>query len=717
MSATAPAIVTLARFHAETVRAALDVLHPNGGVIEARILNTPRGTVSGYFDDKDRLVKAVAPYDGTASIYVTLNAVSPDLLARSHNRLREGAKVTTKDAEILSRHWLPIDLDAERPAGISSTDAEMAAAIARRDVIVSYLCNEGSYPEMVQANSGNGGHALVPCFFPNTPEITDLFQRALHALASRFDDAQVKIDPAVFNAGRIWKMPGTIACKGDPIPTRPHRRAEITSAPDTPILLTLDQLEWLADQAPVARTYSVLPETRYGELDVLGEFQRRDLYLRALAPPKHAVTCPWQGEHSTDSGLSETCIFEPASHGEPWGFKCMHSHCSERSIKDVLALFRNGAGERDQSHTKTPRRLLTLTPLRDLLNETPEVVQWLLEDRLPAGGVSVVVAKPKVGKSTFARCLALAVARGDRFLECPTACGAVFYLALEEKRDEVRAHFEAMGATDDDQIFVFIAPSPEDGLKQLKDAAEKQRPAFIVVDPLMKLIRVKDADAYAAVTQALEPLMSLARQTGAHILSTHHSPKGDGARDIVDAPLGSTAIAAAVDTVLLLRRKESYRTLASIQRYGTDLDEIVVTLDPVTRMLSAGPSRRDADEAQAASAILDYLQGRPEPAEERDITEGVEGWRKGIKCHALRALVEQQKVTREGAGKRGDPYRYSISSFLVPTYTREPENQKSKNTVNGDEQTTDSRSREKEGFELSVRSREREFEEAEELSL
>lgn len=380
------------------------------------------------------------------------------------------------------------------------------------------------------------------------------------------------------------------------------------------------------------------------------------------------------------------------------------------------------ASDSTDSAAQTQRRLI-FTPLRELLSEPEEQVQWLLEKRLPTGGLSLIAGRPKSGKSTFARCLALAVARGEPFLGWATVKGPVFYLGLEEKRAEVRAHFKAMGATEDDNVSVFIEPSPTDGFSQLREAAERDRPVLIVIDPLLKFIRVKDANDYAVVSQALEPLLSLSRDTGAHVFTVHHSPKNTSPGG--DAILGSTAIFAAVDSALFLRRTEQYRTLSSIQRYGEDLGESVLTLDPETRTLSAGPSRQEADETQAAEAICDYLrglvkagkEGEPhEGVEEAEIHEAVEG-RTGVKRRALRILVEQQKITRTGAGRRGDPYRYTVSLSLVPTYIRERENKKPKITVNGDEQSPDSRSREKEVFERSVTSREREFEEAEEVSL
>ena len=57
-------------------------------------------------------------------------------------------------------------------------------------------------------------------------------------------------------------------------------------------------------------------------------------------------------------------------------------------------------------------------------------VDYVLESRLVAGTVSVVVAKPKVGKSTFARNLCLAISRGEDFLGLRTKRGECIYLAL-----------------------------------------------------------------------------------------------------------------------------------------------------------------------------------------------------------------------------------------------------------------------------------------------
>src|SRR5262245_17584786 len=219
--------------------------------------------------------------------------------------------------------------------------------------------------------------------------------------------------------------------------------------------------------------------------------------------------------------------------------------------------------------------------LGDLLDEPGEEQRYVVADRLSSAALGILAGKPKAGKSTLARCLALRVSRGEEWLGHTTNAGPVIYLALEEKRAEVTAHFRALGATSADRVLILCASAPLDALARLRRETERIGPVLIIVDPLFRLIRVPDGNDYATMSAALEPLMVLARETGAHVLLVHHLGKGERAGG--DAILGSTAIFGAVDTALLLRRSEKYRTLASLQRYGADLEEITVTLDPITR--------------------------------------------------------------------------------------------------------------------------------------
>jgi hypothetical protein len=57
-------------------------------------------------------------------------------------------------------------------------------------------------------------------------------QGVLAALAARFNNDAVKVDCSVFNAGRITKLYGSVACKGDNIPATPWRASRLLKVPD-----------------------------------------------------------------------------------------------------------------------------------------------------------------------------------------------------------------------------------------------------------------------------------------------------------------------------------------------------------------------------------------------------------------------------------------------------------------------------------------------------
>ncbi len=304
---------------------------------------------------------------------------------------------------------------------------------------------------------------------------------------------------------------------------------------------------------------------------------------------------------------------------------------------------------------RRPQSALKLEWLGDLLGEPEEEVRWLVDQRLVVGGFSLISGKPKAGKSTLARCLALAVARGTPWLGWATQQGTVIYLALEEKRDEVRRHFQTMGAVADEPILVWIAPSPSNGLAQLQQATKEYQPALIIVDPLFRFIHAKDTNDYPEMTRVLDPLLRLGRDTGAHVVGVHHLRKGRGSG--ADDSLGSTSIGGIVDTTFLLWRAEGGRTLRTVQRYGPELEPTIITLDPANGVVSAGPLQRDATEAVITDAIMGFLRNQTAAVEEAAIVDGVRG-DTATKERVLRKLVERHVVNRIGRGVKRDPYRY-----------------------------------------------------------
>jgi len=230
-------------FDAATARRFLDLLQmPRIGCAEMRVLRAAvdrqgwirRGddvssgfggsTIAGWFDENQRLIDESRRLRGVSG-YVTFNPVRSDLLARSDNRLSR-ARHTTRDDDVLCLRWLYLDIDALRPAEISSTDAELIDAINRRDAIL------GDHPDFVASGawgcSGNGAWILVRLAdYPNDAHHAGLVAKALATLDDRYSDNVVRIDTATANPARLIGLPGTLKVKGCNRPDRPWRRVTL----------------------------------------------------------------------------------------------------------------------------------------------------------------------------------------------------------------------------------------------------------------------------------------------------------------------------------------------------------------------------------------------------------------------------------------------------------------------------------------------------------
>jgi len=222
---------------------------------------------SAYFADPRALVPVAQRIHPSyaAGVYLTMNPVDPNAptlaLKKDGTRRRpfnKGATRaykgdTTPDEHILSRRHLLIDIDAANPTGVSATDEERAAALARRDDIHTYLRDVmGWGPARVVTSSGNGGGLIFVIDLPNDDAAKQLVKRVLGVLDARFSTPAATVDLANSNAARITRIPGTVTAKGDHTPERPWRGATATY-PDGACIITRAQLEALAAHAPSAK--------------------------------------------------------------------------------------------------------------------------------------------------------------------------------------------------------------------------------------------------------------------------------------------------------------------------------------------------------------------------------------------------------------------------------------------------------------------------------
>lgn len=206
-------------------------------VIELRALNVPQqygnpATLAGFFDlpgHKKELWAAVRqlveppPDRQPEGVYLTVNPLHEDLLARVNGRLKKQGRASdcATDADVIRRRFILVDVDPRRRARICATDEEKAAAKLLIDGVRDDLRGRGWGEPVLVNDSGSGFHHWYGIDWP--ADDGRRVERFIKWLAARHNTPAATIDTTVFNPARIARFPGTWNRKGENVPARPHR--------------------------------------------------------------------------------------------------------------------------------------------------------------------------------------------------------------------------------------------------------------------------------------------------------------------------------------------------------------------------------------------------------------------------------------------------------------------------------------------------------------
>lgn len=343
-----------------------------GNYMETRILNTKKGTISGYFNNEESLERAIMRYDGKNNIFFTLNEISENIVSRSKDHLTMFAKHTTKDSEIIRRRWIPVDFDPVRPAGVSSTDEELGYAKQLFEEVKDYFLSQG-ITGMVYAMSGNGYHILIPVDLPNDDKSTKLVKEFLKSLDKKFSTAQVKVDTSTYNAARIIKLYGTVACKGDNTEERPHRRSYIIGIPDTiepaseTLLRKISDMEEesVMEEKEISKQRVTLPVREYLETHGIEISHEKPWGAGGICFV--LKTCPWNHDHTDNSAY----VIQLPNGKVVAG--CHHNSCQGENWETLLKKYPDSRMQTKRRTSKTSKRD------EDRLN-IPEILLRDIED-------------------------------------------------------------------------------------------------------------------------------------------------------------------------------------------------------------------------------------------------------------------------------------------------------------------------------------------------
>lgn len=222
-------------FDPDMIRRTIDIMKPDHELFEVRIIRG-KDVLSAYFRDAETLIRKLSEQnlDGK-SVYMTLQRLHEGCEARRQWEtfidVGKAKLPSTSDNDIIGYNFIPVDLDPERPAEISSTKEELEAAKELSYQIIAYMVDNG-FRSYIKALSGNGYHLLFPVNIPTRTKAEreagkNKVTNILATLDQYFSNDACHVDTTLSNPARILKLYGTLAQKGRNTPQRPFRMSMI----------------------------------------------------------------------------------------------------------------------------------------------------------------------------------------------------------------------------------------------------------------------------------------------------------------------------------------------------------------------------------------------------------------------------------------------------------------------------------------------------------
>lgn len=344
----------------EEVRKWHSVFKPNGELFEIRILGDK--TYSGYFYDIEKALEQMPRYDtGGNQFYFTVNEINSACDSRAQfNTFMFVKGSSTSDNDIVRRNWLPIDIDVEKPANVSSSNEEKEYA-HQKAIAIYKLLREYGFPEAVVCDSSSGYHMYFPIDLPNDSDSKKVIDNFYVALSNIFTDERVKIDRVISNAARIMRLYGSWGRKGRDSEERPHRFARMLLVPKEKQILTKEVImsfsakfsfEEEKKQAPRHRDYRGGNE----DFDLRKFILDNGIKVAKELPFDNGGTkfvleeCPWNPEHHAP----DSAIFLFSSGAI--SFKCLHNSCADHDWRELRLMFDPHAYDHENNQQQYQRQ-------------------------------------------------------------------------------------------------------------------------------------------------------------------------------------------------------------------------------------------------------------------------------------------------------------------------------------------------------------------------
>jgi hypothetical protein len=330
------------------------------------------------------------------------------------------------------------------------------------------------------------------------------------------------------------------------------------------------------------------------------------------------------------------------------------------------------------------------------LTHRPENDKWLWHGFVSRGGVTLLNALWKAGKSTLLSHLIRAFdGRGDQFLGREIVPSRVLYISEEhqdiwaERRDELNIG-DHVGMVTREFLPFRGRSSPAQWVQLIADtikAVEQYRFDVVVLDTLSKMWPVREENDAGQVEDALMPLWGITN-TGAALVLVHHNRKSGG-KDFTGAR-GSGGLPAFAETIVEFSpnsddRKDCKRLLNSGGRYRETPTKWLIELTPAgyvahgdpdemtpdqKAFIGVGDQQNAGDWKRRVLGMLPDTSGEAMTADDIQIKLTADSRDEGVRRRDLldwlAIRVDDGEILRLGRGSKGSPYRWYKPGDSVP---------------------------------------------------
>jgi putative DNA primase/helicase len=318
---------------------------------------------------------------------------------------------------------------------------------------------------------------------------------------------------------------------------------------------------------------------------------------------------------------------------------------------------------------------------RRLAAVTRRDVEWLWQDRIPLGKLTLLVGDPGAGKSYMHLALAAPMTRGQALPLTAAAepASVAIFQAEDDPEDTLAPRADLLGMDDERVLLVEeftergkrvpFGPEHVPALERALDGMD--RPRLLVIDPVASFVGGK-VDTYRdnQVREALAPLVELAQRRRMAVLAVVHMNK-DAAKKALYRAAGSVAFVGLVRSVLLAAKDEQTGRRAVVAiKHNLTADSMPLEYDigpggfawlgeapelTAERLLSAPLSEGERTALQDAKAlVVDLLSAGARRSKELEEAAGVQGITAQTLKRARKALGVVAEQRQTGPGGRAE---------------------------------------------------------------